>query len=258
MTTFVQPNMIKSFAKLFNISGFIPNYINDHGISTSPGACLDSSKTVIIDSDSWIVKNIVNNWADGGSQAGKPSGITFVAGDTIHKFIIMKANGTIDAGFDTSINAVNLMSDASAYIYHRRVSSFKLDASAHLRSFKATELSGGGYDFNYSSSIQDLSTSGDLSTATLTALSVPIGMELKVIGFASTTEDSGRITCSISSGNKAYDSNELFGETSFDNTLSFSGIYTNTSGQIWYGTNTTSLLNSMKIITSGYTDNRIS
>ena len=173
-----QLNMIQGFKKFFNINGFIPSYTSATEITTNSGIAITSDKTNFIEYDTPITKDTSLAWVEGGS-GGLASAVTLSNHDTVHKFLLMKANGTVDAGFDTDINATNLMADAASYLYHRRVSSFRLDKlSTDFVDFTANKTAGGGLEVVYLNRIVDASTTG---TVTISNTSVPsmIGAKLK-------------------------------------------------------------------------------
>ena len=68
-----------------------------------------------------LIKDISLDWAEGDSQGAFPSGLTLNAG-WYRVFLIAKADGTTDWGFDTANNAINLLADAAGagYIKYRR------------------------------------------------------------------------------------------------------------------------------------------
>ncbi len=79
-------------------------------------------------------KQINVDWAEGDDDGGFPSGLTLTASTLYYCFQIGKADGTVDAGFDTAKTATNLLTDASDYIYYRLRGSFKTDASLNIDS----------------------------------------------------------------------------------------------------------------------------
>ena len=82
-----------------------------------------------------ITKRIDAVWAVGTGNGGRASAVSLSANTTYHFFLITKADGTADAGWDTSLTATNLLADATGYIYYRRVMSIKTDASANIPQF---------------------------------------------------------------------------------------------------------------------------
>lgn len=130
---------------LFGIEHFPRGYIDgfiisnaadaDHDISIVPGLCKDANNSCRIALDSPLVKRIDANWAEGINQGGFPSGLGLAVDTWYHFYIIMKADGTVDAGFDTSLTATNLLADATNYIYYRRVGSVLTDGASNIIQF---------------------------------------------------------------------------------------------------------------------------
>jgi hypothetical protein len=90
-------------------------------VTCSTGQILDTNGDVCIDLKSAITKEIDNSWSEGDGLGGFPStGITLSTG-WYRFFLIMKQDGTVDAGFDTAQTATNLLADATGYSYYRRV-----------------------------------------------------------------------------------------------------------------------------------------
>jgi len=112
--------------------GFINSLIlsNDtdtaNDINITAGACVDSTNAVNILLASEITKQIDANWAVGDDAGGFPSALTLTNDTWYHVFVIIDtATGTVDAGFDTSLTATNLLTDASAYDNYRRIGSVR-------------------------------------------------------------------------------------------------------------------------------------
>jgi hypothetical protein len=78
-----------------------------------------------------LVKQIDANWAAGTNQGGFPSGLVLAA-DTTYRIYLISNGSTVDAGFDTSSTAANLLADASGYTYYREIGFFRTDGSADL------------------------------------------------------------------------------------------------------------------------------
>lgn len=94
----------------------------------------DSDNLLVV---SAITKQIDADWAAGTGAGGFPDTALNIAVDTTyHIFIIGKAdNSSLDAGFDTSITAANLLdgntAGADGYTTYRRVGSIVTDPSAN-------------------------------------------------------------------------------------------------------------------------------
>lgn len=104
----------------------------DHDIDIAVGECRDNADGINIVLASEITKRIDAPWAVGDDNGGLFSGS--VAIDTwYHMFVIVKdSDGSIDAGFDTSISAANIPSGYTAF---RRIGSVLTDGSSNIVPF---------------------------------------------------------------------------------------------------------------------------
>jgi len=146
----------------------------DHDIGINVGECRDESNTYDLKLDSILTKQIDATWAAGDDAGGLFSGS--VAVDTwYHVFLIRKdSDGTIDAGFDTSLTAANIPAGYTAY---RRIGSVHTDSSANIDPF--TQI---GDTFLWNDPITDVSELNvDQSSGALKTLSVPYGLKTKAI-----------------------------------------------------------------------------
>lgn len=110
----------------------VPGADSDHDIEIKPGGALGANALQWIELVSNITKQLDVIWAAGDNQGGRPSTVALSANTTYHYFVIKKSDGTIDAGYDTSLTAVNLLAE-STYLYFRRVRSLKTNGSANIR-----------------------------------------------------------------------------------------------------------------------------
>ena len=110
---------------------------NLHDISIGAGQAKDQDDAGVIKRTSAIIKQIDAVWAQGNNTGGRASAVSLVADTWYAVFVIGKADGTADAGFDTSPVGANLISDAAAngYVYIRRVGWVLTDASANIEPF---------------------------------------------------------------------------------------------------------------------------
>jgi len=67
---------------------------------------------------------------------GFPSGLSLTADTAYYVYVIAKADGTVDAGFDSSITAANLLSDATGYTKYRRIATIRTDSASNIRAYK--------------------------------------------------------------------------------------------------------------------------
>lgn len=148
----------------------------DHDISITTGAARSANgNEVNISLGTAITKQIDASWSAGNNAGGFPSALSLSADTTYHVFVIEDGAGTVDAGFDTSLTATNLLSDSS-YTNYRRVGSVVTDSSSNIINFVQR-----GDTYLYDTPIRDVNA-GALATAeTLRALSVPTGIKVEAI-----------------------------------------------------------------------------
>lgn len=147
----------------------------DHDITISAGSASDSTGAALLDLSAAITKQIDNAWAVGDNLGGLFTGAV-AADTTYHLFIIEKtSDGTIDAGFDTSLTAANI---PAGYGKYRRVYSFVTDSSANILGFKAFEQSGGGLAVDLTERISELSTTTPSTTGAALTIGTPAGLEV--------------------------------------------------------------------------------
>jgi len=122
-------------------------------------------------------KNLTASWAEGGTPAaplgGRASSVA-VSGTQIYSvFIVMKTTGEADIGFDTDINAVNLLADTTpaGYVRKRRI--------GYIRSVAGviTQFTQAGDVFTFDSPISNVSASSlDYILATTSAPPNTVGI----------------------------------------------------------------------------------
>lgn len=118
-----------------------------------PGACSDSTNSMTIENSSSFTKNMTAAWAAGSGNGGVPTGVTLANNMYYYDFVIAKADGTVDFGLDTDINATNLLADATGFIYFRRV-------RAHFTQLASTSIetmNQCGREFQFVTYRQDIS-----------------------------------------------------------------------------------------------------
>jgi len=168
------------FQALLQISpiprGFIDGIITendtdaDHDIKFNIGKCRADTDDLTMSLTSALVKQIDANWAEGSNQGGFPSGLGLAIDTWYHLFIIGKTDGTLDAGFDTSLTASNLIADAapSGYSKYRRVGSVLTDGSSNIIGYSQK-----GDEFLWDAPPADIATAVQPITAVSYTLSTP-------------------------------------------------------------------------------------
>lgn len=123
------------------IDGLIvsPGTDTDHEVDISDGACSLKNGAGLYRSLLCLnnpTKQINVDWAEGNDAGGFPSGLTL--GNDTHYYVIIIAKWvgevlTIDAGYDTDIDASNLLADATDYTWYRPIRSIFTNGSANIR-----------------------------------------------------------------------------------------------------------------------------
>lgn len=153
---------------------------SEHDIDISPGRIADSTNSCYIELDSVLTKQIDATWEEGNNVGGMPTGVVLAPDTWYHVFVIFKPGDDvntplIDGGFDTAVNAVNLLSDATGYTKYRYLGSILTDASSNILSFVQV-----GRYFYWGHPRLDFSGNGFSQTPILTKLSVPPGNIMRV------------------------------------------------------------------------------
>lgn len=221
----------------------------DHDIDFSSGAAPDSTHTQSLILPSTFIKQIDVAWVAGTPAGGLFSGT--VAADTwYHLFVIKKdSDGSIDAGFDTSVVAANI---PAGYTKFKRVGSVLTDGSSDIIAFSANEVGGGGLDVLWLDPPLDVDDSSSSSTAETRTLSVPTGY--KVSASMNVYAKKPNYLSSFDANDEpASDAVAPLANTSEDG-FNHVSVRTNTSGQI--RSRAFSGGDILRIATLGWTDGR--
>ncbi|MBS4052678.1 MAG: hypothetical protein KGZ69_15980 [Methylomonas sp.] len=163
------------------ISGLvISNNSSDagHDIDISVGECRDSSDAANLAITSVLTKQIDVNWVAGTNAGGFPSSLSLSANTVYHFFMIRNSStSVVDAGFDTSLTAANLLT-ASSYDQYRRIGSVITNGSNTIIAFKTIESAGGGLDFLWTDPPLDVDVTNPGTSAVTRTLSVPTGINV--------------------------------------------------------------------------------
>jgi hypothetical protein len=229
-----------------------------HDISIAAGECRNTGNDTDIRLSSALVKQIDANWALGTNQGGFPSGLSLSADTWYHVFVIYNPTSDItDAGFDTSLTATNLLSDAMGYTKYRRIGSILTDGSSDIIQFFQR-----GNLFLWKTPILDLSLLNIITTTASThTLSVPIGINVNAIFNILQEDTTTNIITYISSLN----TNDLAPSLTISPLATISSIknqpmaqkitvLTNTSAQIRIRASAT--IDEFYLATLGWEDNR--
>ncbi len=112
----------------------------EHDIDFPTGVARDSTDSEDIRVDIGFTKRIDANFLPGDDNGGFPSALSLTADTTYNVFILKDATGAVDGGFDTDINAVNLLADASplGFTFYRKIGEVTTDSSSNI--FSATSI----------------------------------------------------------------------------------------------------------------------
>jgi hypothetical protein len=132
-----------------------------------------------------IVKTLSSVWVEGSGNGGRASIVSLVNGTWYHVFLIGKYHAgsdwtEVDAGFDTSLTAMNLLADAASdgYTMYRRIGSvYYVNAGTGIKPFRQD-----GDEFIFSDgTLADYGPLGPVvDTITPATLTVPPGIVLPV------------------------------------------------------------------------------
>ena len=230
----------------------------DHDIKFNAGSIIDSLGAAVI-TNADLVKQIDATWAVGTGAGGLFSGSVAVD-TTYHLFVIVKdSDGSVDAGFDTSVSAANIPVGYTAY---RRIASVITDGSSNILQFYQL----GDY-FYWGVPVKDSSNVNPGTSAITLAVQVPSGLRLIWLGGVGMIDKSPSADVYLTVGDVAstlvvsysYFSlqtrNDSGGETTGDS-AQFQ-VRTNTSGAIKYKLSISNGDIEAHITTQGYIDERI-
>lgn len=149
--------------------------VND--IDFQAGTCRDSTDSDNLTLGATVVKQMDANWVAGTNSGGRPVGVPYANDTWYHCFVIAKPDGTTDAGFDTAINASNLLAAATGYTLFRRTGAVRstiTPAAIGIIQFKAWELGGYVRQFTWNAVVgADINLASASSTTTLSLSFVP-------------------------------------------------------------------------------------
>jgi len=219
-----------------------------HDIKFNIGTCRDAVDSLDISLGTALVKQLDAVWTAGTGVGGRASAVSLTANTTYHMFVISKPDGTVDAGFDTSVTAVNLLADATGYTKYRRVWSMYTDGSSNWYQYQQN-----GDNCQIVPAIVD--SAGILAFALLT-VTTPLG--IKVLGKFSTYGSSTAAFTYGASNGDLNDNTQIVGQSpgGTENISINFEVTTNTSSQIYEGVVTGSINIQYQLLTKGWFDYR--
>jgi len=219
-----------------------------HDIKFNIGTCRDAVDSLDISLGTALVKQIDAVWTAGTGVGGRASAVSLSANTTYHMFVISKPDGTVDAGFDTSVTAVNLLADATGYTKYRNVWSMDTDASSNWVQYQQN-----GDECQIVPAITD--SAGILAFALLT-VSTPLGIRVK--GKFNTYASSNVAFTYGASNGDLNDNTQIVAQSpggAVNASVNFE-VMTNTSSQIYEGVVTGSINIQYRLLTKGWTNFR--
>lgn len=139
-----------------------------HDIAISAGSARDFADSVTMTLGSTLTKQIDAGWTAGDDAGGLPAGVALTSNTWYHVFLIEDGAGTVDAGFDTSTTASNLLTDSS-YTKYRRLGSVLTDSSANILAFEQIDKK----TFFWVAPTRDINTTTLSTTRTNYTIPVP-------------------------------------------------------------------------------------
>ncbi len=219
---------------------------NDINVTAGAARNADNDGNLVLASEQ--TKQIDVSWATGDDAGGLSSSLTLTNDTWYHVFLIL-VSGTVEAGFDTSVTAANLVTDHSATKY-RRIGSVRYGTATNLG------FSQLGDEFRLDDPPLDVNLSQSSSSA-LRTLTVPV--DVKVLAIMNAMFDAA------SAGNAAYISSPDVNDEAASSTA---GPLANVGGddvptEVSTRTNTSSQVRTvatetrtLKIATLGWVDRR--
>lgn len=231
---------------------------SDHDIDIGAGlASVEGSGTYdVANLSSAITKQLDASWAVGDDAGGLDTGS--IAADTWYHVWQIKRSDTevVDALFSTSATSPTMPTD---YDLKRRIGAVLTDGSSDILGFKQTEDW-----FYFDEPPTDVNVTSSPTTATLTTVSAPLGVETEVQCLAFVTHSGGSVRNSFWHGNQSPPTTNFLNQAigSARDFSSSSGwtafqtyrLFTNTSSQIYYASSSSST--DSQIITHGWRDPR--
>lgn len=160
-----------------------------HDITISTGEAKSADKTTSMTLANPLTKKIDATWVAGNNMGGMPAPLTAQPLTTYHMFILCDpTSGATDAGFDTDINATNLLGISGSYTKYKHIGSIITDSNSNVIPF-ITRGNGKYVDIFYTTEQEDLNTTTNPNTWSNLQLSVPTGIEIKPYTHISAFQD---------------------------------------------------------------------
>ena len=224
-------------------------------IDVAVGFCRAENIDTNMDLAALLTKRIDANWAVGTGNGGFPSGLTLTNDTWYHFFLIKRTDtGVVDAGFDTSLTATNLLADATDYDAYRRIGSIFRATATNLAFFQNEE------HFMIDVPINDVPNEASSATAQLKTLTTPLGLKTLAL-IKSSVDASGQVSILITDPQQTDSAPVLdvlfsinHSSATANDTSSSHSIRTNVSSQIRLRASGTAGI--ISIVTHGWVDRR--
>jgi len=152
-----------------------------HDIAIAIGAANVSTNDYFAALSSILTKQIDATWAAGDDAGGMNDAETVGNATWYHDHLLYNpTSGAVDAGFDTSITATNLLADvavaAAGFTKYRRIGSVLTDGSANIVQFIQY-----GDKFLWATSVTDVAETNPGTAAVTRTLSTPLGVVVEAM-----------------------------------------------------------------------------
>ncbi len=227
----------------------------NNDIDFGVGECRDEQDVLDLVVKTALTKQLDAAWAAGTNAGGLFTG-SKSANTWYHAFLLVKdADGTIDAGFDTSVTAANR---PAGYTYYRRVGAIRTDATPNIRAF----VQDGDY-FRLKASVLDADFTNPGTSAVLRTLTVPLGVKVQAVFNVSHLGNAADEVAYFSdpdandeaASQSAAPLSNISGSTTTRGMMQFT-IRTNTSSQVRTRFGTSGAGTTVRIATLGWIDSR--
>lgn len=238
----------------------------DYDITISTGECRSFDDSVDMRLTSSITKRIDAAWDTGTDAGGFPSSITLSTSTWYHVFLIAKPDGTVDAGFDTSLTASNLLDSSNAggagFTKYRRVGSILTNViSSTISQFYSRNIEGGGLIVYHDQPYIDVEDGATGTLPKTPTISTPLGIITTAILRGRMLESTSNFTYGIISSVNIADkvptaiNSQMLSTDNKATNLQDMHVDTNTSSQIRYRLSNDAKL---AITVVGFIDARVS
>lgn len=142
-----------------------------------------------------MTKQIDATWAVGDNVGGMANGVSLDIDIWYHLFLVDDGSGGTDAGFDTDIDATNLLATTGVGTIYRRIGSVLTDGSSNILAFSQA-----GDEFLWADPTLDVSDATAGTAAETGTLATPLGLKVTaIINCLRSPSDSGDDLVYISS-----------------------------------------------------------